>query len=252
MEDLKIVDVERNPKTKKEKAGLPIRRIDDEAKEMLADRGFYVLEDPQDPSAPQEIYSKSGDITLQMADGVRYVLRFGVTTGESSAAAKAKLKGAAKSETEDKAKEDSTPGMDRYLFVTVDFNPKVIPKADMKKLPEEKPAEKAPEKPPEEGGQPQTGQRPEKDEPKKDEPKKDEPKKDEPKEDAGPDVKDPATLAAERKQIETDNQREQQRYDDAVKDGKDRVKKLHARFAEWYYLVPGDMYAKIHLDARTS
>ena len=73
------------------------------------DRGFFVVPNPQDPNGPQEILSNSGDITLQLADGARYILRFGVTTGESSAAEKAKKKGGAKAEKDDKAKDDSRP-----------------------------------------------------------------------------------------------------------------------------------------------
>lgn len=52
---------------------------------------------------------------------------------------------------------------------------------------------------------------------------------------------------AEREQIEKSNQREQERYDDAVKAGKERVQKLNERFADWYYVIPEDVYKKIHL-----
>ena len=127
-------------------ADLRVRKLDeDDRGDVDGRRGFFLVPVSKDPEVPLEIFSNSGDITLQMADGARYILRFGVTKGESFAAEKAKKKGDAKSEKEDKAKDDSSPGMDRYLFVTADFNQDAIPKPVMEKLPEEKPAEKAPQ-----------------------------------------------------------------------------------------------------------
>jgi hypothetical protein len=43
------------------------------------------------------------------------------------------------------------------------------------------------------------------------------------------------------------NKREQERFDTAVADGKKRAEKLSARFADWYYVIPEDVYKKIHL-----
>ena len=102
-------------------------------------RGFYVVPaDPKKPDSALDIVSKFGEISLQMSDGARYVLRFGNTTGASSTG-----------NTKDKkldAKEGS-PGMDRYLFVMVDFNQDAIPKPAVEQLPpEEKPAAKKPDK----------------------------------------------------------------------------------------------------------
>lgn len=140
LEDLKIVNVERKPAAVP--ADLHVRSIDDDAAETLAERGFFVVPNSDSRNGPLEVYSNAGDISLQLADGARYILRFGVTKGESSAAAaeKAKKKGAAKSDKEEKPKDDSSPGMDRYLFVAADFNEDAIPKPVLEKFPEEKPA----------------------------------------------------------------------------------------------------------------
>ena len=147
LEDLKIVDVERKPAAVP--ADLRVRKIDRRDHGDVDGTGFLrASQIPRTPRVRLEIFSNSGDITLQLADGARYILRFGVTTGESSAAEKAKKKGNAKSEKEDKAKDDSSPGMDRYLFVTADFNQNAIPKPVFEKLPEEKPAKKAPRRRP--------------------------------------------------------------------------------------------------------
>lgn len=52
---------------------------------------------------------------------------------------------------------------------------------------------------------------------------------------------------AEKESVEKANQREQDRYDEEVKAGKERAKKLMERFADWYYVIPEDVYKKIHL-----
>ena len=279
LEDLKIVDVERKPGAVP--ADLRVRKLDDATMETLIERGFFVVPNRKDPDGPAEILSNSGDITLQLADGARYILRFGVTTGESSAAVKAKKKGDAKSEKVDKAKDDSSPGMDRYLFVAADFNKDAIPKPVLEKLPEEKPVEKTPEKKapdtkadgkevkPADGDKKGDAKKDElkkddsakKDEPKKDEPKKDEPKKDEvkkdevkkddvKKDDVKKEVKTPEALAAQRAEIEKENKRRQEEYDAKVVAGKKHAKELSDRFAQWYYVIPGQTYAKIHLDRK--
>ncbi len=273
LEDLKIVDVERKPGAVP--ADLRVRKLDDATMETLIERGFFVVPNRKDPDGPAEILSNSGDITLQLADGARYILRFGVTTGESSAAVKAKKKGDAKSEKVDKAKDDSSFGMDRYLFVAADFNKDAIPKPVLEKMPEEKPAEKAAEKTPEKKApdtkvdgkdvKPVDGDKKgdakknelKKDEPaKKDEPKKDEVKKDEPKKDdvkkdeVAKEANTSEMLAAQRAEIEKENKRRQEEYDAKVVAGKKHAKELSDRFAQWYYVIPGQTYAKIHLDRK--
>ena len=267
LEDLKIVDVERKPGAVP--ADLRVRKVDEATMETLIERGFFVVPNRIDPDGPAEILSNSGDITLQLADGARYILRFGVTTGESSAAEKAKKKGDLKSEKVDKAKDDSSPGMDRYLFVAADFNQDAIPKPVVEKMPEEKPAEKASEKkapdakadskeakPAEgvkQGDAKKEGKQEEvkKDEPKKDEVKKDEVKKDEVKKDEkAKEAKTPEALAAQRAEIEKENKRRQEEYDAKVAAGKKHAKELSDRFAQWYYVIPGQTYAKIHLDRK--
>ncbi|MDR1963026.1 MAG: DUF4340 domain-containing protein [Planctomycetaceae bacterium] len=55
------------------------------------------------------------------------------------------------------------------------------------------------------------------------------------------------TVNKEKEQIEKSNQREQERYDKAIEDGKKRAEKLTDRFADWYYVISEDVYKKIHL-----
>jgi hypothetical protein len=54
-------------------------------------------------------------------------------------------------------------------------------------------------------------------------------------------------LEAERKRIEAENKAKQDDYDNKVKEAKKKVKDLNERFADWYYVIPEDVYKKIHL-----
>jgi uncharacterized membrane protein len=55
------------------------------------------------------------------------------------------------------------------------------------------------------------------------------------------------TIKKEREAKEKSNLREQERVAGAIEDGKKRVKKLSARFADWYYVIAEDVYKKIRL-----
>lgn len=51
----------------------------------------------------------------------------------------------------------------------------------------------------------------------------------------------------QQKAAEAERQRKQSEYDDKLKKGQERVKELNNRFADWYYVIPDDVYKKIHL-----
>ena len=51
-----------------------------------------------------------------------------------------------------------------------------------------------------------------------------------------------------RRQVERENRRKQESYDEKVVDGKKRVEELNGRFADWYYIVSDEEFKKIHLD----
>jgi hypothetical protein len=272
LEDLKIVDVERKPS--QVPADLRVGKLDNDTADALQMRGFFLAADSDDPNAPVSIYSKSGELYLQLNDGARYILRFGLTKGESSAAEAAKR-------GKDAVKLDTTPGMDRYLFVMADFNQDAIPKPVVEQLPpEEKPAAKSDEKKTDEkktdAKDAKAGDA-KKDDVKKDEVKKDDAKKDEPKKPADakagdankadaaktdakkeePKKETPAETAekaklrkAEQERINVENQRRQDEYNSKVAAGKKHADELNKRFAQWYYVIPGDVYEKIHLDRK--
>lgn len=61
---------------------------------------------------------------------------------------------------------------------------------------------------------------------------------------------DPAARAEaefERKRIIRENETKQKDYDTKIKDGQRKAKLLNERFSEWYYVIPDDVYRKIHL-----
>ena len=73
--------------------------------------------------------SNEGEDRITMKNGVQYVLRFGEIAGSSTA----------KKDTKPKDGEAAKPadsGVNRYLFVMVEFNPDIIPKPKFEPLPE--------------------------------------------------------------------------------------------------------------------
>ncbi len=63
--------------------------------------------------------------------------------------------------------------------------------------------------------------------------------------------KEPSALTEEKGQIEKSNQREKDRYEREIAEGKKRAETLNARFADWYYIISEDVYKKIHLTGAT-
>jgi len=196
--DLKIVDVARKP------AGLSADLKADEsflnntdAVASLASCGFYVAK----LNGKVQVVSNEGDIRCQMNDGVQYVLRFGeIAPGSGSSGSN----GAGKEEGDGNAKS----GMNRYIFVTTEFNPDAVKRPELTPLPEAEAAK--------DGGAVDS-----------------EAKK--------------AEVAAERKRIEKSNKRKQEEYEEKIKAGKKRVEELNARFADWYFIIPNSVYGQIHL-----
>ena len=54
-------------------------------------------------------------------------------------------------------------------------------------------------------------------------------------------------LKAERERVERLNKREEERYQSELTQGKQRAAKLTERFANWYYVIPEDVYKKVRI-----
>jgi hypothetical protein len=209
---LKIVGVRPKPEgvTKELKA---LSEPGDEPKKMtartyrsLASRGFYVLPDGS-------IRSDQGEVIVATDEGLRYTLRFGgvtAATGEALTAGTPEEEAAkpesGQSQDQDKAKDqqkDKSAATDnRFLMVSVEFDPELVPKpASLREPAAAEPAE-LPEKV-------------------------------------------FARTEAEKKADEEKAKREKEDYEKKLADGRKKAEELAARFADWYYVVPGDSYRDI-------
>ena len=229
--DLKIVDVARKP------SGLSAElkaeesfTSDREAVTSMQQKGFM-------PLKTGEILSTNGETIVGMKDGVEYVLRFGAPTTVASESKPGDTKDAGSAEA-GKGSPGETSG--RYLLVMARFNEKLLEKPTLDPLPEvPAAADDATQK---------VGDTP------KDEQKAGEEAPSEEKPDAAESLKkaDEAEAAAQvalenRRQVERENRRKQDDYDEKVKAAQKRVRELNGRFADWYYVVSDKEYAKIHL-----
>jgi hypothetical protein len=277
---LKIMDVARKPE--KMSANLKADKDFTNDVDVLRDlvrRGFLPVPVGDDQV---EIVSNDGEVTVQMKDGVEYVLRFGAVAGidmgsdddkkkdDSKADAKSENKKdeekSADEKSDDKKDGDKKDkgGLSRYIMVMANFNDKLLPKPELEPLPElKKPAAKADEvKADTKKGDAKKGDaksakgdaKSTKADDKKGAAKdaKADAKADEKPADAkaddAPTEEDQEALEARRDKVEKHNVRKQEAYDEKVKAGQQKAKELNSRFADWYYVVGDETYRKIHLN----
>jgi hypothetical protein len=221
--DLKIVGVRTKP------AGLTrdLKQSDKEGIRLTATtvaslqgKGFYMTKDGR-------LLSNQGDVRVYTDEGVVYTLRFGevffgtgdeLTAGSSD---EAEQKASDKAATKDKTKKSEGTTENRFVMVTVSFDPTLIPqpKSD---------DDKAKDQPAPLPGQPLVI----------------------PANPFAPDPNDPKYLA-EQKEAKDKAEREQKDYEKKIADGQKRVTELTDRFAAWYYVTPGDSFRSINLDRAT-
>lgn len=119
LDDLKIVDVRRKSdafsKSLKQTGAV---KVDVETQADLIAKGFCLLPIPG-PDGQQKItlLSTDGDITVNMGNGVEYVLRFGAIADNV------------------RSNQDES-AVNRYLFVMVQFNPDGIKKPELEPIPD--------------------------------------------------------------------------------------------------------------------
>ena len=222
LDELEIVDVVRKP----DGLGADLRAskafLEDRAnRDDLMKRGFYVL--PIGANQENVLTSANGEIHVATRDGVRYILRFGNTTGT----------------------QDEQGQLNRFLFVTAEVDHSKIPKPILAPLPiaakpkgDAKPEEK-------------------KDGEKKEEDKKDGETADDKAEDTLPEgaitegeaeqIADPDQLVAARERVTRENSRKMDEYNEKLKKAETEVRDLQNRFGDWYYIISNDVYKKIHL-----
>lgn len=222
--DLKIVGVRTKP------AGLTrdLKKSDSEGIKLtnstvlsLQSKGFYMTKDGR-------LLSNQGDVRVFTEEGVVYTLRFGEVffgTGEEltsgspdDAEKKAETKDEkGKDQEKDKGKKSEGTTENRYVMVTVSFDPELIAKPKVDDKAKDQPAAKP--------GEPLTI----------------------PADAFAPDPNDPKYIA-EQKEAKEKAERDQKDYEKKIADGKKHVQDLTDRFAAWYYLTPGDSFRSINLD----
>ncbi len=246
LDDLKIVDVRKKPE------GLSASLSSDGSfatnQEALADlqrAGFFATSAGQfyrifPPVGSRkidmngvEIISSEGEIRVGMKDGVRYLLRFGrILEGQGG-----------------DAESGSDQNVNRFLLVTAEFDPQLIPEPELEPLPDLPPEQAAPNEPqpgetpntPPDDATAQAGETGES----KAEEGQDGSAAEQPAGEAA--EKKAEDVQAERERIEKENQRKRDEYQEKLKKGEERVKELNARFAEWYYIISDEVYRKIRL-----
>lgn len=203
LSDLKIVGVRPKPdglsRELKVATGGEVKPTTRQALSSLVTKGFY-------PTA-NGLYSNQGDVIVSTEEGVVYTLRYGEIVLASGLDL---TKGADETATaKDKAKKPEGAAENRYLMVTVSFDPSLIPQpapADEPKgpltLPED-PFQKAPD--------------------------------------------DPKRIAEE-KEAKEKVEREKAEHDRKIADGQKRANELTERFAGWYYVTPGESFKAVSLD----
>ncbi len=218
--DLKIVGVRTKP------AGLTrdLKQSDKEGIKLTAttvaslqSKGFYMTKDGQ-------LLSNQGDVRVFTDEGVVYTLRFGeVVFGsgdELTAGIPDETEKKADAKGKDKAKKAEGTTENRFVMVTVSFDPTLIPKPKTDDKEKDQPAARP--------GQPLEI----------------------PANPFAPDPNDPKYIA-EQKEAKEKADREQKDYDKKIEDGKKKAAELTDRFAAWYYVTPGDSFRSINLDRTT-
>ncbi|MDR0327741.1 MAG: DUF4340 domain-containing protein [Planctomycetaceae bacterium] len=133
LNDLKIVSVQKKPAKLASalRGGEAFEQIEmDEAmQESMQETGFWLVEMPDLKGDVQkqktQLLSNEGDLQLRLKDGVIYHLRFGDLTGTESEIV-----------SEDTPNETPVMGVNRYLFITAEFEPAMIPPPEFRPVPE--------------------------------------------------------------------------------------------------------------------
>jgi hypothetical protein len=176
----------------------------------LQNKGFFVT--------TQGLYSDQGDVLVSTDEGVVYTLRYGGPIfGEGDELTAGMADDAEKKDEpkkKDAAKKATGTQENRFLMVTVSFDPSLIAKPEsMDPKPAVKPT--GPVAIPDQA--------------------------------FAPDPNDPKYLA-EQKEAKEKAEREKADYEKKIADGKKKVQELADRFGAWYYVTPGDSFNSIRLD----
>jgi hypothetical protein len=248
VDDLRIVDVLPKP----EGLGRELRtaetlQLDAVAVSSLSNRGFYIVDG--------RLVSNQGDVYVGLETGVEYVLRF----GEIALGAR---EGERLGDEDDDAAEPDDGGANRYLFVMAQFNPDLVPAPELETLPDvigAPPADTPPgeppvgaDHPPGAGGGADAGTGDDPPAPHGPSAAQDPPATTEPPADpVEPPVSDAPTLdealQLAREEMARRNAAAVEAHQKKLEAAREKVRELNDRFADWYYVIPNDVYEKIRM-----
>jgi hypothetical protein len=177
--------------------------LSDAALISLQQRGFYLVRDGR-------LLSDQGEVRVATDEGVVYTLRFGGATFSADEEPEGGPDAAKKTDAGKKTKDKSTTES-RYLFVTAQFEPAMIPET---KEPENLGPLKIPSNV------------------------------------FVREANDP-TLLAEQKAEQEKLEKQKKEREGKIEDGKKRTKEVTDRFAAWYYVVPSEAFRSITLNRST-
>lgn len=129
LDDLKIVDVVRKPDGMSSDLKADKSLVENnQSLQSLVTRGFYPVNGPGEEGL--DILSANGETTVDLKDGIQYVLRFGSIAGLSE-------EDGDEADAEDPSAEPvDTSGANRYLLVTTRVNEAMIPTPELKVVPQ--------------------------------------------------------------------------------------------------------------------
>ena len=133
LNDLRIVSVLKKPAgfAAALREGTPFEdiEVDESIENSMEETGFWLVPLPDLKGGTEgtktQLLSNDGDLQLRLKDGIVYHLRFGDLTGTASEMAA------------DEDSPDTTPvmGVNRYLFITAEFDPAIIPPPELREIP---------------------------------------------------------------------------------------------------------------------
>ncbi len=259
LDDLKIVDVARKPEGMSRDLKASADFLNNrEALASLQSKGYLPVPLPESQNEV-EILSAEGEVICQMKSSVEYVLRFGSIAGDTA---------------DDGAGETSDTGLNRYIFLLARYNDDVITQptlAELPDLPEAKPESVKDAATKDAAGEGEVAEKPSEGEPAEEiaeqetdgaaaeDAAENDTDETETTDEADADGTDAAesdeksieAITAERKEIEKENQEKLDEYNKKVKEAKEQVQKLNDRFGDWYFIIPDNVYQKIHLSHST-
>ena len=244
LDDLRVVNVRRKPNGLGDSLAEFIQSSPG-AVESLEQHGYFFrqVEGP-DGTAQNVLLSNHGEINIGMTDGLKYILRFGGIAGreradEANEAQPDKVSAGVEEAVSDVDNPTATGRALRYLMVTTQFDPNLLPVPDYAEVP--------PEQPPQASESDDTATESGESDESQEEVAGNTAGEGSERDASQTPVAEAEQWTQQRQAILSDNAQKKQSYEAKIATGKQRSADLNRRFANWYYVIADSTYQKIHL-----